>query len=55
MYINFHLDAFTTVVDVLDWKQQRKYDLSSIFAMSLQCREYRLSKLDIKERTMQNV
>jgi len=33
MYINFHLDALTTVVKVLDWKRQRKDDLSPVFAM----------------------
>jgi len=30
MYINFHLDILTTVVLVLDWKKQRKDDLSPV-------------------------
>ena len=34
MYINFHLDILTTVVLVLDWKKQRKDDLSPVFATS---------------------
>ena len=34
MYINFHLDILTTVVLVLNWKKQRKDDLSPVFAMS---------------------
>jgi len=34
MYINFVLDILTTMVLVLDWKKQRKYDLSLVFAMS---------------------
>ena len=34
MYINFHLDILTTVVQVLDWKKQRKDNLSPVFPMS---------------------
>ena len=34
MYINFHVDAFTTEIDVWDWKRQCKDDLSLVLAMS---------------------
>ena len=54
--INFHLDAFTTVVDVSDWKRHRKDDLFSRCLRTLEhSREYRLLKLDITQRMMQNV
>ena len=57
MYINFHLDILTTVVLVLDWKKQRKDVLSPVFTMSPRylniVGKYKLSKLDITERTMQ--
>jgi len=34
MYINFHLDTLNIEVNVLDWKRQRKDDVSPGYAMS---------------------
>ena len=34
MYSNFHVDALTTLEQVLDWKRQRKDNVSPVFVMS---------------------
>jgi len=57
MHINFHLDILTTVVLVLRLKKTTLKRLVTCFrdvAMVLEhSLEYRLSKLDITEHTMQ--